>query len=152
MSEKNKEESNSKEPEVKNQEFPGIMNIPHTIGSAVIKPEDMGRIRGQAMIAMREQTSRQMSQLYEQMKVLVNQANEIKKRVEISEKIYAAQTGFEPVIGQSYYVYEKAEGAHVLSLISPGEWGNKLPYKQHIATVKLLADHTWDVVDSTGRI
>ena len=69
-------------------DIPGTIRFPHNIGSAVVKPEDKGKIKGRAMMAMRDQTQREMSQLYEQMQTLVRQAEEIKKRVEVSEKIY----------------------------------------------------------------
>jgi hypothetical protein len=31
----------------------------------------------------------------------------------------------------------------MLSLVSPKEWGPSMPFKKFVATVKLLADHTW---------
>ena len=97
------------------------------------------------MAAMKDQTEREMAQLYEQMQTLAHQANEIKKRVEVSEKIYASQMNFEPIIGHTYYLYEKDDGVHILSMISPGEWGKDLPFKTFIAKVKLLSDHTWQL-------
>ena len=43
-----------------------------------------------------------------------------------------------------YHVYEKTDGSHVLSLVAPSEWGGGSgPFAGFIATVKLLADHTW---------
>jgi hypothetical protein len=30
-------------------------------------------------------------------------------------------------------------------MIAPGEWGDKLPFKQYLASVTLLSDHTWEV-------
>ena len=68
---------------------------------------------------------------------------EIQKRKELSMLIYAAKLNFTPVIGQVYYLYEKKDGNHVLSLISPKEWGSNGPFKKCEASVKLLADHTW---------
>ncbi len=130
----------------KSAEYPGLIAFPHTVGGAVVKPEDEGRIKGKAMSAMKEQTSHQLHQLYEQMKTLVKQANAIKKRVEVSEKIYLAQMNFEPVIGQTYYLYEKEDGSNVLSMISPEEWGRDLPYRSFSARVRLLSDHTWEVL------
>ena len=127
---------------------PGLMNIPHTIGSAVIKPEDMGKIKGRALSAMREQTRMQMSNIYEQMHVLANQAREIKGRIEVSEKIYMARIQFEPVIGHTYYLYDKDHESQVLSMISPQEWGDKCPYERHVATVQLLSDHTWNIIEN----
>ncbi|MBC7409710.1 MAG: DUF2452 domain-containing protein, partial [Arcicella sp.] len=48
-------------------ENPGLLPYAHTAGGAVIRPEDMGKIKGRSVLAMRQQTDRQMSQLYEQM-------------------------------------------------------------------------------------
>lgn len=128
-------------------ENPGIINFPHHVGSAVIKPEDKGKIKGRAMMAMQDQTQREMAQLYEQMHVLAKQAKEIKKRVEVSEKIYSSQMNFEPVINHIYFLYVKEDNSTILSMIGPQEWGKELPYQKYIATVKLLSDHTWEVLD-----
>ena len=127
---------------------PGLISFPHHLGSALIKPEDKGRIKGNAMAAMKEQTERQMAQLYDQMKVLASQANHIKERIKISEQIYQAQINFEPVIGHIYYLYLKKGRDYVLSMIGPDEWGNELPFKSYQATAKLLSDHTWEILHS----
>jgi transcriptional regulator of heat shock response len=129
---------------------PGILPFAHTVGGAVVLPEDEGRIKGRAMAAMKEQTDRQLGQLYEQMQTLVKQAQDIKQRVEISKKIYWSQMNFEPVISKEYYLYEKKSGDTVLSMISPKEWGSRLPYQRFVAHVKLLSDHTWDILSSEG--
>jgi hypothetical protein len=47
------------------------------------------------------------------------------------------------VFGQTYYLYEKKDDSHFLSLVSPKEWGGSDPFKKCVASVKLLADHTW---------
>jgi hypothetical protein len=127
---------------------PGLISFPYHLGSAVIKPEDKGKIKGKAVAAMKEQTERQMAQLYDQMKVLASQANQIKERIKISEQIYQAQINFEPVIGHIYFLYLKKGQDYVLSMIGPEEWGNELPFKSYKATVKLLSDHTWEILNS----
>ncbi len=129
-------------------ENPGLLTFPHTIGSAIIKPEDLGKTRGRALTAMRQQTHKQMTQIFEQIHLLAKQAREIRKRIEISEQIYEAQIGFEPIIGNTYYLYSKNNETNILSLISPSEWGKTFPYMKFIAEVKLLADHTWEVLNS----
>ena len=48
-------------------ENPGLLPYAHTAGSAVIKPEDLGKLKGKSILAMRQQTDRQMNQLYQQM-------------------------------------------------------------------------------------
>jgi len=91
-----------------------------------------------------------MSQLYEQMQLLAEQAKKIQQRVEISERIYSVKMGFEPIIGKTYYLYRRENGEDFLSLIAPNEWGRgkKIEY---VATVKLLADHTWDVMNEQEK-
>ncbi len=127
-------------------ENPGLISFPHTVGGAMIKPEDKGRIKGRAVAAMHEQTEMQVQQIYEQMKLLAEQANAIKKRVEVSERIYAAKMSFEPLIGKIYYLYERQDGTDLLSLVAPEEWGRSKSFSRFIAEVKLLADHTWEII------
>jgi hypothetical protein len=124
---------------------PGLLPYAHTAGGAVIKPEDTGKTKGRSILAMRQQTDRQMNQLYEQMEVLAKQAKMIADRKEISERIYDAAMGFEPIISETYYMYEKEDGSDLLSLVAPHEWGRSFKYSRYLAKVILLADHTWDV-------
>lgn len=126
-------------------ENPGLLPYAHTAGSAVIKPEDMGKTKGRSVTAMRQQTDRQMNQLYEQMETLAKQAKALAQRREISERIYDAAIGFEPIINETYYMYEKEDGSDLLSLVAPHEWGRSFKYSRYLAKVLLLADHTWDV-------
>lgn len=128
-------------------EIPGLIPYPHHSGGVTITPEDKGKIKGRAMAAMKEQTNRELEQLINQMKPLIDQANKLKKRIHISEIIYEADIPFEPLIGHCYYVYRKEEGKAFMSMISPEEWGPKGPYKEFVGKVKLLHDHTWEIED-----
>ena len=134
----------------KTTDNPGLISFPHTVGSPAVKPIDKGKIKGRAMSAMHEQTEHQLHQLYEQMQVLVGQANDIKRRVEVSNRIYLAQMNFDPIIGKIYYLYSRKTGEDLLSMVAPEEWGKKIPFKAYVASVRLLSDHTWEVLDSDG--
>jgi hypothetical protein len=125
---------------------PGTISFPHHAGSAIIKPTDKGKIKGRAVAAMHQQTENQMSQIYEQMQLLATQAKTLQTRVEISERIYLAKINFEPLINHIYHMYEDAKGEDMLSLISPSEWGRSTSMR-FLATVKLLADHTWEILE-----
>lgn len=130
-------------------ENPGLLPYAHTAGGAVIRPEDKGRIRGNAMTAMYDQTDRQMEQLRQQMETLVNQAKSLQARMGVSELIYQAEVPFQPVIHHVYHLYQrKSNGSHLLSMISPSEWGKNAPF-EHLATVRLLGDHTWEVLEGS---
>jgi hypothetical protein len=128
-------------------ENPGLLPYAHTSGGAIIRPEDKGQIRGNAMTAMYDQTERQMEQLRQQMETLVRQAKSLDNRMKVSEVIYQADIPFQPVIHHIYHLYRrKSDGTHVISMIAPAEWGRCMPY-EHLATVRLLGDHTWEVLE-----
>ena len=124
---------------------PSTLPYAHNVGSALIKPEDKGKIKGQALAAMHEQSQMQLEKVYEQMKLLVKQAEEVHSRIEISEQIYQAEMKFKPLVGHLYHLYEKKDGNQLLSVVSPKEWGSSMPFNRFIASVKLLSDHTWKI-------
>ena len=118
----------------KTTENPGILPYAHHAGSALIKPEDKGKITGRAVAAMHSQTDMQMSQIYQQMQLLADQAKKIQARVEVSERIYQASIAFEPLINHRYFLYQKSDGTDFLSMIAPEEWGRKKDFAEFIAT------------------
>lgn len=144
-------EENFKNPIDKDKvtENPHSLEYAHHVGSALIKPEDKGKIKGRALSAMEHQTDQQLSQIYEQMQLLAEQAKKINARKEISEKIYQAVFRFEPIINHTYHLYE-SNGEQILSVIGPDEWGRSTRKDELTwqATVKLLADHTWEILSS----
>ncbi len=130
-------------------ESPHLLPYAHTVGSAIIKPIDMGRVKGNAMAAMYEQTNASLNQIKEQVEKLILQAQSIHDRIQISEKIYLAECGFKPLIGQTYHLYEKEDAKWLISMIAPDEWGKETPYTW-IATTRLLHDHTWEVISGNN--
>ncbi len=122
-----------------------VLPYSSSVSGAVIKPNEAGIIRHQALSAMEEQTNMMLTQIRQQIELLAIQAKEIQKRKELSMLIYEAKLSFSPVIGQLYYLYENADGSNILSMIGPKEWGAKPPYN-FVAAVRLLADHTWKEV------
>ena len=121
---------------------PGIMEYAHNVGSFVIEKLNTEEMKSTVLMAMQQQTEMQLTQIYKQVELLAKQAEGIKERVDVSRRIYKAKIGFKPSIGNTYYLYKKENSEEVLSLISPDEWGESPPY-QFVASVKLLADHTW---------
>jgi hypothetical protein len=113
------------------------------VSGALIMPNEEGIIKHKALTAMEEQTNMQLEQIRKQIELLALQAHEIQKRKELSMTIYGASLSFKPNIGQTYYLYQKKDNSYMLSLVAPKEWGNSLPFKEFIAAVQLLADHTW---------
>ena len=128
----------------KTAENPHLLPYAHTVAGSVIKPIDKGRVKGQAVAAMYEQTDTQLDQIREQVALLAAQAQKIHDRIEMSEKIYQAEMNFKPLMGHTYHLYEKENGNFVLSMVGPEEWGRKKPYT-FLYTAKLMSDHTWEM-------
>jgi hypothetical protein len=129
----------------KTTETPSLLPYPHHIGSIVVRPEDVGKIKGRAYSAMQEQTAKQLMQIQKQAELLASQANEIRRRVEVSEKIYQAKMSFEPFIAHTYHLYQRGD-EYVLMMIGPDEWGrSKKNNLEFISSVTLLSDHTWEI-------
>ncbi|MFZ4425543.1 MAG: DUF2452 domain-containing protein [Saprospiraceae bacterium] len=126
---------------------PHLLPYAHSVGGALIQPLDKGKIKGRAVEAMYQQTEMQLDQIRAQIELLARQAGKIKERVSISEQIYLAEMGFEPLIGFTYHLYERDNGQKILSMIGPKEWGPKPPM-HFIASVRMLSDHTWDILDA----
>ena len=60
--------------------------------------------------------------------------------------IYEADINFEPIIGQTYHLYE-VRGRKLLSMIGPDQWHHK-----HLATVRLNMDRQWKLEETSGEV
>jgi hypothetical protein len=123
-----------------------VLPYASSVSGVAIVPTNEGIIKHKALQAMSEQTDMNLLQIREQIELLAKQANEIQRRKELSFRIYESRINFVPQIGQTYHLYEKNDGKHLLSLVAPQEWGGSMPYKAFTASVRLLADHTWTEV------
>ena len=57
--------------------------------------------------------------------------------------VYEADIQFEPIVGETYHVYEM-RGRRQLSMIGPDQWAQR-----HLASVRLDVDRQWKVI-ATG--
>jgi hypothetical protein len=128
-------------------ENPSTLPYAHTVGGSKITPFDHNKSRSRSLSAMASQTDMQLQQIKEQIDLLAKQANAIQQRKELAERIYAASIGFKPEINHVYHLYQKEGGEFTLSMIGPKEWGARgCKYEKFVNTVRLLADHTWDIL------
>ena len=127
-------------------DIPGLLPYAHHIGSVIIKPVDSGKVKGRAMKAMYDQTTKSLQQIREQVELLIRQAQKIHDRITVSEEIYNAECSFEPAINQIYHLYKRKNNSKFLSMIAPEEWGNNKNLT-HVCSAKLLSDHTWEIID-----
>ena len=119
--------------------------IPLSVSSPKIQPVDKRLVKATAFETMQYQANQQIMMLKKQADLLIDQARLIEERLIISQRIYEADLNFEPVIGTVYHVYEKDEKT-VLSLVSPDEWGRKMPFTRHVCSARLLGDKSWELL------
>ena len=125
--------------------------IPLSIGSPVIRPEDKNLIKSNAVEAMHHYANQEIALLKRQADLIMQQVREIENRLSISQQIYQSDIRFTPIVNQVYHLYEKADH-FLLSLIGPDEWGQSKNSRKFVASVKLLGDHSWDVLKSEQSI
>jgi hypothetical protein len=126
--------------------FPGLLPYGHTVGAPAFRPTESGIIVSKSYSAMQEQVGMQRGQILQQVELLKKQYEELETRVRISEYVYSAEVRFTPDVGHTYHLYSKGN-TMFLSLINPREWkSSKITF---LATVKLLADMTWEVLETS---
>lgn len=84
--------------------------------------------------------------------VLEKQAQQIKRRLEVTDLVHAAEYQFQPVLGNCYWlVWESRKEKTLLVLTGPTEWATGAPETyNYIACVRYMGDHTWMEMDEHG--
>lgn len=77
--------------------------------------------------------------------VLEKQAQDIKRRLEITDAVHAAVYQFQPVMGNAYWlVWDKRKQHVLLTQTGPDGWSSSAPEDyEYQAQVKYMGDHTW---------
>lgn len=91
--------------------------------------------------------------IIELVKVLEKQATGIKRRLEVTEAVYAAKYDFQPVHNKIYWlVFDSKIKNTRLSMLGPKDWSTGSPeHYQYLYRVKWLGDHTWTEIDEQGN-
>ena len=74
--------------------------------------------------------------------VLVKQYEDLIKDYQINKMLYESELGFEPIIGQTYYLYKRASGVTFISPVPPQHafWSG------YIGSFKFNAQYAWEEV------
>jgi len=85
--------------------------------------------------------------------VLQKQANQIKRRLEITDAVHSAKYDFQVSHGQNYWlVYDTRHKFTRLCLQGPDEWSSGPPVDyEYFARVKYLGDYSWQEIDKEGN-
>ena len=77
--------------------------------------------------------------------VLQRQAEGIKRRLDITDMVHAAEYQFQVVMGNLYWlVADHRKGKMLLVQTGPNDWTTGVPVDyEYISQVKYMGDHTW---------
>ena len=77
--------------------------------------------------------------------VLEKQAQDIKRRLEITDMVHSAEYQFQVVMGNCYWlVWDERKEKTLLVSLGPNDWSTGAPDNyEYIAQVKYMGDHTW---------
>ena len=93
----------------------------------------------------RMHAEQEYNRIMELVQVLEAQAQQIKRRLEITDAVHAAEYQFQTYHGQVYWlVFEREKKKVILAKHGPNGWSSGPPESyEYIAAVKWLGDHTW---------
>jgi hypothetical protein len=93
------------------------------------------------------------NRIMELVAVLQRQADEVRKRLEITDLVHAAKYSFQIYHGQCYWLaFDHRHGGTILVQTGPTEWTTACPdYYEYVCRVKWLGDYTWIEVDMNGE-
>jgi len=85
------------------------------------------------------------NRIVELVRVLEKQAAEIKRRLDITDAVHAAEYQFSPVMGQAYWLaWDKRKEKTLLVHQGPNDWSTGAPEDyEYQLQVKYMGDHTW---------
>jgi hypothetical protein len=77
--------------------------------------------------------------------VLEKQAQQIKRRLDVTDAVHAAEYQFQIVMGNCYWlVWDKRKEKTILATLGPNDWSTGVPVDyEYITQVKYMGDHTW---------
>ena len=109
--------------DAKNKPYPTSVNAPS------FKPIKVDK--GDSIKANKYFESR-MAEIKEEYKKLVDEYN-------WTSLVYESTYNFQPIVGESYYLYQNTNKNLFLSLIAPDEWS-----MEYLGTFKLLTNGKWE--------
>jgi len=77
--------------------------------------------------------------------VLEKQAQQIKRRLDVTDAVHAAEYEFQVVMGNCYWVvWDRRKEKTLLVLTGPNDWATGVPLDyEYQMQVKYMGDHTW---------
>ncbi|MFD2255194.1 DUF2452 domain-containing protein [Luteolibacter algae] len=116
-----------------------FMPYPVATLSPRIIPSDLSSFKSRGISQVERELQQKLSEIREQYLAAIDHFN-------WNKLIYEADINFEPIVGETYHLYE-VRGRNLVSMIDPGQWHHK-----HLATIRLNMDRQWKLVELSAAI
>ena len=100
----------------------------------VIKIPNVDAFKQKGVEKVSKQLQTELEELQNKIKDFVKSAND-------TQKVYAAKFKFEPLVGETYFLYEGKKDRY-LSLISPDQWNKKF-----LGAFRLSSEYKWERIE-----
>ncbi len=108
-----------------------ILPYASNVGAPVIKPDNVDSWRQRGVSKVNHHLETRFLELKEEYLKLVDE-------FKWNDLIYNATFNFEPIVGETYYLYTGKDEVNFLSLISPNQWD-----KECLGSFQLTAEQKW---------
>jgi hypothetical protein len=116
-----------------------FLPYPASTLSPRIIPTDLSSFKSRGISEVERDLQQKLVELREQYLAAIDHFN-------WNKLVYEAQIQFEPVVGETYHLYETG-GRRMLSMISPDQWSMR-----HLASVRLNVDRQWQLVATGAEV
>jgi hypothetical protein len=127
---------------------------PTEVSGVSFKPVEVKYQKDMMINHARMYAEQEYNRIMELAAVLQKQAAGIKRRLDITDAVHAAEYQFQPVMGQCYWlVWDKRKQHTLLTQHGPNDWFSSHPKDyEYQVRVKYMGDHTWVEVDDQGNL
>lgn len=100
----------------------------------------------------RMHAQQEYTRIMDLVQVLSKQAEEIKRRLDLTDMVHAAKYDFQVAHGNTYWLlYDRRKDCTRLSINGPADWSTGIPEGyEYLTQVKWLGDYTWVEVDNNS--
>ena len=108
-----------------------LLHYASSLSGPIIDVPNVDAFKKKVVDRVSKQFQAELKDLQEQIKSFVTLATE-------TQKVYQAHFKFEPIVGETYHLYEGKE-QNFLSLVEPSQWT-----KKHLGSFRLNGDYKWE--------
>ncbi|MFM1887671.1 MAG: hypothetical protein RL026_2828 [Pseudomonadota bacterium] len=132
---------------------PGLRNqlaYPMEVGGPRFELVEVTQQKDLMLNAARLHAKQEYDRIMDMVAVLQEQAAALRRRLEVTEMVHAAEYRFQVYPGRSYWLArDQRRNQVILSQMGPADWSSGAPaHYEYVARVRWLGDNTWEEVET----